>query len=116
MSAPTDERMTQRREEEFLGGLGPRTLGEALRLLRHRTRVSRDEVARRAGVSAGAISNYENDVSLPAAPTLRRVCQVLAELLDTAPAELWEQMGLVLDRFSDSRRNARMGDITDGLG
>lgn len=77
--------------------IGPQSLGEALRLLRHRTRLSRDELARAAGVSAGAISNYENDVSTPPAPTLRRVARALANLMDVDLSVLWEQLGQVLD-------------------
>ena len=81
--------------------VGPQSIGEALRLLRHRARTSRDQLAAKAGVSTGAISNYENDVSVPPAPTLRRMCRVLAELLGQSPAELWDQIGTLLDHFSD---------------
>ena len=77
--------------------LGPQSLGEALRMLRHRTRLNRDEMARSAGISAGAVSNYENDVSTPSAATLRRVAHALAPLLGCPPAELWEQLGEILD-------------------
>jgi transcriptional regulator with XRE-family HTH domain len=84
--------------------LAPRSLGEALRLLRHRSRVSRDEFARLVGVSAGAVSNYENDVSVPPAPTLRRAATVLARLLELSPADLWEELGQVIDRAGDSDR------------
>ena len=48
-------------------GLGPESAGEALRLLRYRAKLSRDDLATLVGVSAGAISNYENDVSAPSA-------------------------------------------------
>ena len=81
--------------------LAPSTLGEALRLLRHRAHVSRDELARSAGISAGAVSNYENDVSDPAASTLRRLCSALARPLSAVPA-IWEQLGAVLDQSSDA--------------
>ena len=84
-------------------GLGPRTLGEALRMLRHRARVSRDELAAAARASAGTISNYENDVSTPSAPTLRRVVYALAPLVAVDPADLWEQLGQIMDgQLSDS--------------
>jgi len=59
--------------------------------------LSRDELARAAGVSAGAISNYENDVSTPPAPTLRRVARALANLMDVDLSVLWEQLGQILD-------------------
>src|SRR5437588_6717886 len=78
-------------------GLGPDSIGEALRLLRHRARLSRDALAQHAGVSAGAISNYENDVSAPAAATLRRLTLVLAAVLGNDPIALWDEMGAILD-------------------
>lgn len=81
----------------FGGVLGPQTLGEALRLLRHRAKVGRDHLARLVDISAGAISNYENDVSMPAASTLRRLVVALAGLLGCSPSELWDQMGQILD-------------------
>ena len=75
-------------------------------MLRHRARITRDDLARSAGASAGAISNYENDVSTPLAPTLRRVTHALAPLLGVAPAELWEQFGQIMDgQDADHHRN-----------
>lgn len=95
--------------------LGPLTLGEALRMLRHRARQNRDQVALASGTSAGAISNYENDVSVPPAPTLRRISLVLATMLDVDPRELWEQFGKVMDaasrRLNDDREQAEAGDL-----
>jgi len=78
-------------------GLGPDSIGEALRLLRHRARLTRDALAQHAGVSAGAISNYENDVSAPSAATLRRLTLVIAAVLGSDPTALWVEMGAVLD-------------------
>src|SRR3954447_19470707 len=80
--------------------LGPDSVGEAVRLLRHRTRMTRDALAQRTGVSAGAISNYENDVSAASASTLRRLALVFAELLEVDPSELWDQFGAILDQQS----------------
>lgn len=77
--------------------LGPQSLGEALRMLRHRVRLSRDDLAHAAEVSAGTISNYENDVSSPTAVALRRVARVLASHLGQDPASVWEQLGALLD-------------------
>lgn len=88
--------------------LGPQSLGEALRLLRHRTRLSRDELARAAGVSAGAISNYENDVSTPPAPTLRRVAGALADLMDVDLSVLWEQLGEIMDAATAEGSNPKI--------
>lgn len=78
--------------------LGPDTIGEVLRLLRHRARCSRDQLAAAAGVSAGAVSNYENDVSTPSALTLRRIAVVLAEQVGSDPDQLWLELGQVMDR------------------
>ena len=69
-------------------------------MLRHRSRQTRDQLATAAGVSAGAISNYENDVSTPPAPTLRRITAALATLLEVGPWELWEQLGKIMDATS----------------
>ena len=78
-------------------GLGPESLGEALRLLRRRARLSRDDLAARAGLSAGAVSNYENDVSAPPAASLRSIVRVMAMALEQDVSELWEQFGRLLD-------------------
>ncbi len=78
--------------------LGPDSLGEALRLLRHRTRLTRDALAGRVGASAGAISNYENDISTPSAATLRRLASTFGDLLGTDPRILWDQLGALVDR------------------
>ena len=78
-------------------GLGPDSIGETLRLLRHRARLTRDALAQHAGVSAGAISNYENDVSAPSAVTLRRISRVMADLLHRDSGELWANFGALLD-------------------
>jgi transcriptional regulator with XRE-family HTH domain len=87
--------------------LGPSSVGEAIRLLRHRARLTRDALATGVGVSAGAISNYENDVSAAPAATLRRLAVVFSEALDADPSELWEQLGDILDRQSEEQRPRR---------
>ncbi len=86
--------------ERFEVHLAPSTLGEALRMLRHRARHSRDQLAAAAGSSAGAISNYENDVSVPPAPTLRRITLALAAMLGVESQNLWEQLGQIMDAAS----------------
>jgi transcriptional regulator with XRE-family HTH domain len=77
--------------------LGPESVGEALRLLRRRARLSRDELAGRARLSAGAVSNYENDVSAVPATNLRTLIRVLAEELEIDPATVWQEFGELLD-------------------
>ena len=77
--------------------LGPHSVGEALRMLRHRARLSRDALAVAAGVSAGAISNYENDVSTPSAVDLRRLTRAFATELGRETDELWLHVGGLLD-------------------
>ena len=77
--------------------LGPESVGEALRLLRQRARLSRDELAIRTGLSAGAVSNYENDVSAVPAVNLRTLVRVLAGVLEVEPTALWQQFGELLD-------------------
>lgn len=81
--------------------LAPETLGEVIRLLRHRIRWSRDQLAAASGVSAGAISNYENDVSTPPAPTLRKIVVALAEAGGSDVATVWEELGMVMDRHNE---------------
>jgi transcriptional regulator with XRE-family HTH domain len=76
-------------------------------MLRHRARQSRDHLAAATGSSAGAISNYENDVSVPPAPTLRRITQALATTLGIEPRELWEQFGRIMDAASRSEDSDR---------
>lgn len=95
-----------REENRLPVGLWPQSLGETLRLLRHRARISRDDLAERAGVSAGAISNYENDVSMPPALTLRRICWALGAALGQSTQELWAQFGLLFDRLADGPGSA----------
>lgn len=85
-------------ESQWDRRLGPASVGEGVRLLRHRARLTRDALAEAAGISAGAISNYENGVSSPAALTLRRLALAFAEALDADPVELWDQFGEILDR------------------
>src|SRR5947209_16804698 len=87
--------LTTRREGE--NSLGPESAGEALRLLRYRAKLSRDDLATLVGVSAGAISNYENDISAPSAVTLRRISRIMADLLHRDSGELWDQFGALLD-------------------
>lgn len=75
----------------------PVSLGEAVRVLRRRSGYSRDQLALEAGVSTGAISNYENGVSVPGAPTLRQIARALSTALGHDVAHVWEELGQLLD-------------------
>ncbi|MFZ6005554.1 MAG: helix-turn-helix domain-containing protein [Actinomycetota bacterium] len=81
----------------------PSTLGEALRLLRHRASLSRDDLAAIAELSAGAVSNYENDVSAPSATALRRLTSALAAAAEQDVEVLWAQLGAVLDKTGETK-------------
>ncbi len=75
-------------------------------MLRHRARQNRDQLASAVGVSAGAISNYENDVSTPPAPTLRKITITLATMLGMEAWELWEQFGKIMDAAGSQEGSA----------
>lgn len=81
------------------GPLAPRTLGEALTLLRSRAGMTRDQLAAESGVGAGTITRYERDetgrVDLAA---VRRLCAVLAEHADQEPDAVWAALGELFDR------------------
>ena len=100
MPSTEAEKVAMGRHVEGDRGLNPETLGEAIRMLRHRAQLTRDALAKLAGVSAGAISNYENDVTAPAAPALRRICEVLATNVDRSGRDLWDQFGRILEANS----------------
>lgn len=89
------------------GVFAPVSLGEALRVLRQRSRYSRDQLAREAGISGGAVSNYENGVSVPAAPTLRQIARTLATALPYDVSDLWEELGRILDADGAARARER---------
>jgi transcriptional regulator with XRE-family HTH domain len=74
------------------------TLGRALRLLRLRTGLTRHTLAGAAGVAAGAIANFENDVSTPSAPDLRRLTRAFAAELGNDTDDLWVHVGALLDQ------------------
>lgn len=87
--------------------LEPATLGEALRLLRHRAALSRDSLASVAALSSGAVSNYENDVSSPSAAALRRLTHALADAVEQDVEALWTQLGALLDESDETERGRR---------
>lgn len=66
------------------------TVGEALRLMRGRAGLTRDEVAARAGLATGTVSRYEGDVTVrPEVAAVRRMLDVMADELEADPDVLW---------------------------
>jgi transcriptional regulator with XRE-family HTH domain len=96
-----DARKSSRGSTDLRGstqpGFRPSALCEALRLLRYRTHLTRQGLADLTGVAAGLIANYENDVSVPPAPELRRLIRTFADQLDRDRRELWDDLGTLLD-------------------
>jgi transcriptional regulator with XRE-family HTH domain len=70
-------------------------------MLRRRARCTRNELAAQAGLSAGALSSYENDASSPSAAALRRLTTAIATRLDCDVSEVWESLGQLLDDVPD---------------
>lgn len=80
----------------------PRTFAEALRLLRQRAGLTRDELAEVSGIAGGTISNYETGKTRqPRAADLRRVSRALARALGEDPARISEELLSLLDRERD---------------
>lgn len=73
------------------------TLGEALKLLLHRTRLKQDVFAQLAGVSPASASAYLNDTAVPSATTLRTMTKILADRLDVPADRLWNELGELLE-------------------
>ena len=53
------------------------SVGSRIKELRENKELSRNELAKMLGVTVGAISNYENDVSSPKEPILFRIIEIL---------------------------------------
>ena len=53
------------------------SIGSRIKELRERNGLSRNELATMLGVTVGAISNYENDVSSPKEPILFKIIEGL---------------------------------------
>lgn len=53
------------------------SVGSRIRELRESKKISRSEFADKLGVTIGAISNYENEVSSPKEPILFKIMEVL---------------------------------------
>jgi uncharacterized protein len=75
----------------------PESLAEALRLLQARAGLSRDDLARAAGVSSGSMSHYLNQVSLPPVAVLSKLTAVFARRLEVNSTMLWAEFGGLLE-------------------
>jgi transcriptional regulator with XRE-family HTH domain len=84
--------------DERRTGIMPRvtcahTVAEAIRLLRLRAGLERDEVAARSEVSSGTVSNYETGkTQRPGANELWRILGVLADALDVSRDKVWSEV------------------------
>ncbi len=76
------------------------TLGEALRLLLHRSSLRQDSLAKELQISSGSVSAYLNDTAVPPAPLLRAMANVFANKLGIAPDAIWTEFGKVVDGSS----------------
>ncbi|HQE60585.1 MAG TPA: helix-turn-helix domain-containing protein [Spirochaetota bacterium] len=90
------------------------TLGEKIRLIRKKKKLSQKELAQKIGMHENHLGRYENGLSEPTAPVLKKICEALdvpADYLlfdnkENSPAskvtdkELLEQFELV-DKFTD---------------
>lgn len=91
------------------------TIGEALLLLRHRAHLSRDELAKRSGVAAGTLSRYENDeTQKPDAGVLRDIAGALAEALGVELADLWGELGTLLDQVRRGQYADAQAEVLGG--
>lgn len=85
-----------------MASLAPKTLGEALRLLIERAGYARERLARDVGVSAGSLSNYAHDVSVPSLVVARRLVVAIASRLGSNADELWLEIGHLIDDVTPS--------------
>lgn len=78
----------------------PRTLGEALLVLRHRAGLGRDVTAIEARVPAETLSRYEKDLTAkPDLAAIRRIFIVLSDHTGDDMGRLWQEVGGLLDRI-----------------
>jgi transcriptional regulator with XRE-family HTH domain len=88
--------------------LTPRTVGEALTLLRARADLNRDDLAREADVATGTLSRYERDKTRkPDMAVVRRLVIHLAEVTGDDEGVLWREIGDLMDRQQASTRYVR---------
>lgn len=78
--------------------LHPRSLGESLLILRHRSGLTRDDLSARSGVATGTITRYEHDETARVdMQAVRRILMVLADAAGMDASDLWTAIGVVID-------------------
>src|SRR6266571_5203063 len=97
------------------GAIAPQSLGEAIRLLQFRARLTREELASLAGISPASMTNYLYGLSSPSVAVFRRIAAVLAERLGVNPARLWMDLGALLEPRSDRENEAGVDDANHAL-
>lgn len=77
------------------------TLAETIGLLRRRSQLTADQVAREAGLSPSSVRAYETGRTIPDLFVSRRIVRVLAEHLRHDVDKLWRDIGVIAERFSE---------------
>ncbi len=89
--------------------LQPMTLGETLRMLRARSRMTREELAEASGVAPSSVSRYELDEAPnPGMLVVRRMLRVLCEKTEVDFNVAWNAAGDLVEQAAD--REAAMDD------
>jgi transcriptional regulator with XRE-family HTH domain len=100
-------------EEDVTTTTNARSVGEALTLLRHRAKLTRDQLADQADVAKGTLSRYENDLTLkPDVRTLRRIAHVLATATGDDDAQVWHDLGDLILRAETITRVRAVADVS----
>ena len=73
------------------------SIGSRIKELRENKNISRNDFATMIGVTVGAISNYENDVSSPKEPILFKII----ETLECEPNYIFQDMVKIKNKKND---------------
>src|SRR5690349_10054783 len=85
------------------------SFGGHLRALRGEARLSRAELARRAGVPVGTLRNWENDRGFPGVPAFLRLAEALGVTAERLAEELDDAAGNEEEPAREPLRRARNG-------